>query len=105
MAVEVAEMAKRRSLFGWMQRMREDERERTRTNPFLLSAMEEEKREGQRIATGARMVALVVIGLFLPFINPTIEVLYYEAFIVVLMVIGWAQQRSPGSAVPKRSSP
>ena len=93
MAVEVAEMAERRSLFGWMQRMREDERERTRTNPFLLSAMEEEKREGQRIATGARMVALVVIGLFLPFINPTIEVLYYEAFIVVLMVIGWAQQR------------
>jgi adenylate cyclase len=93
MAIEVAEMAERPALFGWMQRMRQDERERTRTNPFLLRAMEEEKREGQRIATAARMVALVVIALFLPFLNPTIEVLYYEAFVLVLMVIGWAQQR------------
>ena len=93
MAIEVAEMAERPALFGWMQRMREDERERVRTNPFLLRAMEEEKREGQRIATGARIVALTVIALFLPFLNPTIEVFYYEAFIVVLMVIGWAQQK------------
>ena len=93
MAVEVAGMAQRPALFGWMQRMREDERERMRTNPFLLRAMEEEKREGQRIATAARMIALIVIALFLPFLNPTTEVLYYEAFIVVLMVIGWAQQK------------
>jgi adenylate cyclase len=93
MAIEVAEVAERPALFGWMQRMREDERMRMRTNPFLLSAMEEEKREGQRIATVARMIALIVIALFLPFLNPTMEVLYYEAFIVVLVVIGWAQQR------------
>jgi adenylate cyclase len=93
MASEAATAIERPTLLGWMQRMREEERERTRMNPFVLRALEEEKREGQRIATSARMVALVVIALFLPFLNPTIEVLYYEAFIVVLMVIGWAQQR------------
>ena len=93
MANAVAEMGERPALFGWMQRMREDERERMLTNPFLLRAMEEEKREGQRIATAARIVALIVIALFLPFLNPTIEVLYYEGFVVVLMVIGWAQLR------------
>lgn len=93
MAIEVAEAAERPALFGWMQRMREDERERALTNPFVLAALEEEKRQGQRIATGARMFALIVIALFLPFLNPTIEVLYYEAFIGVLMIIGWAQQK------------
>ena len=80
-------------MLGWMQRMRDDERERTRTNHFLLRALEEEKREGQRIATVARTVALVVIALFLPFLNPGRGVLYYEAFILVFMAIGWAQLR------------
>src|SRR4051812_19476895 len=93
MAIEVAEGVERLALFGWMQRMREDERERTRSNPFLVSAMEEEKREGQRIATAARIVALIVIALFLPFLTPRLEVLYYEAFVVILMIIGWAQLR------------
>src|SRR5262245_32402248 len=91
MAIDVAQAAERPAMLGWFRRMRDEERERARSNPFLLRALEEEKREGQRIAITARTIALVVIALFLPFLNPTIEVLYYETFLVVLMVVGWAQ--------------
>jgi adenylate cyclase len=93
MASDIAVTAERPTMLGWMRRMREEERERATTNPFLLRALEEEKREGQRIATTARTVALVVIALFLPFLNPSIEVLYYEAFVVVMIALGWAQLR------------
>jgi adenylate cyclase len=58
-----------------------------------LRALEEEKREGQRIATIARTVALGVIALWLPFLNSTMRVLYYEAFMVAFVAIGWAQLR------------
>ena len=91
MASEVAAAAPGGTMLGWMRRMRDDERERTSTNPFLLRALEEEKRDGQRIATIARTVALIVIALFLPFVNPGIGFLYYEAFLLLFMVIGWAQ--------------
>jgi adenylate cyclase len=93
MASEAAGATEGPTLFGWMQRMREDERERTRMNPFVLRALEEEKYQGQRIATAARTVALVVIALFLPFLNTSVGVFYYEAFVLVFMAIGWAQLR------------
>lgn len=81
------------SLFGWLRSMRAEEDEPSRSNQFVLRALEEEKREGQRIATIARTVALAVIALLLPFLNPTVGVLYYEAFLIGFVVIGWAQLR------------
>ena len=93
MATETAGTVPRPTFFGWMRRIREREEESSQTNQFVLRALEEDKREGQRIATIARTVALAVIALLLPFLNPTIGVLYYEAFMVGFVAIGWAQLR------------
>ncbi|BCH31099.1 hypothetical protein MesoLjLc_30290 [Mesorhizobium sp. L-8-10] len=83
----------RPTLLGWIRRIREQREQRSHTNRFVLQALEEDKREGQRIATVARTVALTVVALLLPFLNPAIEVLYYEAFVLGFIVIGWAQLR------------
>ena len=88
MATETAGTVPRPTFFGWMRRIREREEESSQTNQFVLRALEEDKREGQRIATIARTVALAVIALLLPFLNPTIGVLYYEAFMVGFVAIG-----------------
>lgn len=94
MAIDTAGNIARPSLFGWVRRMRErQEEQRSHSNRFVLQALEEDKREGQRIATIARTVALAVVALLLPFLNPTIGVLYYEAFVVGFIAIGWAQLR------------
>jgi adenylate cyclase len=63
-------------------------------NPHLARALEVEKMEGQRIATRARTVALAVVALLLIFVNPRIEVLYYEAILVLFALIGIAQLRA-----------
>jgi len=62
-------------------------------NRFLVQALREDKRQGQRLAVQARWVALAVIAVFLPYINPHIEVLYYEASLLGFALIGWAQVR------------
>lgn len=93
MAIVTAGASPRPSIFGWFRRMREEEAERARTNPFLVRALEEEKREGQWIATVARTIALVLIALLLPFLNPTVSVFYYEAFMIAFIAIGWLQLR------------
>lgn len=63
-------------------------------NPHLLRALEVEKMEGQRIATWARIGALAAVAVLLLFINPRIEVLYYQAVLVLFVVIGIAQLRA-----------
>lgn len=73
--------------------LRRPEAEGTVRNRFLMDALEEEKREGQRIATVSRTIALAVIALLLPYLNPNVGVLYYEAFLVGFVAIGWAQFR------------
>lgn len=76
-----------------LRQMRRVEEERARTNPFLAQALENEKREGHRIAVIARTVALGLIAVVLPFLNPTISVLYSEAVLLAFIAIGWAQLR------------
>lgn len=63
-------------------------------NPHLAEALLVEKMEGQRIATWARIGALSVVALLLVFVNPRIEVLYYEALLVLFVLIGIAQLRA-----------
>jgi adenylate cyclase len=63
-------------------------------NPHLMRALEIEKMEGQRIATWARTAALAVVAVLLVFLNPRIEVLYYEALLVLFVIIGIAQLRA-----------
>lgn len=74
-----------------LRQMRRLEEERARTNPFLAQALENEKTEGHRIAVIARTTALGLIALVLPFLNPTISVLYAEALLLAFIAIGWAQ--------------
>ncbi len=76
----------------WTTRM--DEERRARSNIFLLKALEEDKREGQRIATWARTLALGVVAVLLVYVNPRMEVLYYQASLLLFVVIGFAQLRA-----------
>lgn len=62
-------------------------------NKFLLQALEDDKRQTQRLAVQARWAALAVIAAFLPFLNTSWDVLYYEVLLLGFAVIGWAQLR------------
>jgi adenylate cyclase len=58
---------------------------------FAEAALAESKREGLWLAVRARWVALAVIAVMLPFLNPHWEVVYYLASLGLFAVIGWAQ--------------
>jgi adenylate cyclase len=73
---------------------RQAEERLAQRNPHLARALEIEKMEGQRIATWARAAALGVVALLLIYINPRIEMLYYEALLVLFVLIGVAQLRA-----------
>ncbi|MEM9140572.1 MAG: adenylate/guanylate cyclase domain-containing protein, partial [Pseudomonadota bacterium] len=61
-------------------------------NPHLERALAAHKREGLELAVRARIIAMTVIGIMLLFISPWPGVLYYEALVVIFMVIGLAQR-------------
>ena len=61
-------------------------------NRFTEAALERHKREGVELATRARLIALAVIAVMLPFLNATWDVLYFEAFLVVFALNGLAQR-------------
>ena len=77
----------------WMRSLREDEKRQADSNPFLAKAIEGEKMAGHRIAIIARTVAFAAVGALLPFLNPNLNVLYYEAFLLVFIALGWLQLR------------
>ena len=60
---------------------------------FAEAALERHKREGMVLAVKARWIAMAVIAVMLPVIDPRIEVLYYEALALGFVLIGWAQLR------------
>lgn len=62
-------------------------------NRFTELTLERHKREGMELAVRARFVALAVIAVMLPFLNPDWEVLYYEAALALLALNGWLQRR------------
>jgi adenylate cyclase len=80
------------NLLGIRSRRRAEEEE-ARQNVHLRQALEEEKHEGHKIAVWARTVALVVVAVMLPFVNPNLDVLYYEAYLVIFIGLGWLQLR------------
>lgn len=65
--------------------------EATETNRFAAKALEDHKRDGLYLAVRARWVALAVIGIMLPFLNPNPEVIYYEVLLIAFALNGWAQ--------------
>jgi adenylate cyclase len=58
---------------------------------FAEAALADSKREGLWLAVRARWVALAVIALTLPIMNPHWEVIYYIVSLGLFAVVGWAQ--------------
>jgi adenylate cyclase len=58
---------------------------------FAEAALAESKREGLWLAVRARWVALAVIAVTLPILNPHWDVLYYIASLGLFAAIAWAQ--------------
>lgn len=74
-------------------KLREMEEKQALSNQFLSQALETEKKEGQRFAVVTRTIALGLVGILLPFLNPSLNVLYYEFAIVLFIALGWLQLR------------
>lgn len=76
----------------WSTRLAEERL--ARRNPHLARALEIEKMEGQRIATWSRAAAMAVVAVLLVFVNPRWEMIYYEALLLLFVVIGILQLRA-----------
>lgn len=63
------------------------------THDSASEAIAKAKREGLELAVKARWVALAVIAVMVPFLNPNWEVLYYIALIGLFALIGLAHLR------------
>ena len=61
------------------------------TQKFAEAAIAESKRQGLFLAVRARWVALAVIAVTLPIINPNWDVIYYVVMLGLFAAIGWAQ--------------
>ena len=62
-------------------------------NRYTEQALEMHKRDGLNLAVKARWIALSVVAIMLPFLNPQWEVLYYHALLAVMAVNGWVASR------------
>jgi adenylate cyclase len=62
-------------------------------NRYTQDALERHKREGLELAVRARWIALAVVAVMLPFLNPDWSMLYYEAMLGLVAAIGWLQRR------------
>jgi len=60
---------------------------------YAQEALEQNKREGMDLAVKARLAALTITGIMLPFLNNSLEVLWYEFLLVCLALVGLAQRR------------
>lgn len=62
-------------------------------NRFTEAALERHKQEGLELAVRARWIALAVVAVLLPFLNFRLEMLYYEAGLLVMAGTGWLARR------------
>lgn len=62
-------------------------------NAYTRAILQRHKKEGLELAVKSRWVALSVIAVMLPFLNPRPEVLYYEVLILAVAGVGWIQRR------------
>ncbi|PCI05806.1 MAG: guanylate cyclase [Hyphomicrobiales bacterium] len=74
---------------------RERELEDAENNPHLRAALEQNKREGHKLAVYSRWVALAILGIMFPFIIPNWSAtLYNEAILICFALLGWAQLKA-----------
>jgi len=69
------------------------EADRGAPNPVAEAALARDKQESLDLAVKARWVALAIIAAMIPFINPRLEMLYYEAALAGLALIAWIQRK------------
>ncbi len=62
-------------------------------NQYAEAALEAHKREGLELAVNARWIAMGVIGVFLIYLNPEKDVLFYHAILLLLCFNGWLMRR------------
>lgn len=62
-------------------------------NRYTEQALEMHKRDGLNLAVKARWIALAVVAIMLPFLNPNPDVLYYHALLALLAFNGWIATR------------
>ena len=60
-------------------------------NRWVEDALIRDKQESLALAVRARWISLAVIAVLLPFINPRLEVIYYEVILGLFALIGWLQ--------------
>lgn len=87
--------------FARLREMREEERQLAGSNPFLAQALEREKMESHRLAVIARTTALGLVVVLIPFLNPSWSALYYQAWVLVFIALGWLQLRMAKVGVSK----
>jgi adenylate cyclase len=61
------------------------------TRKFAEAALANDKREGLGLAVRARWIALAIIAVLLPILNPTWDIVYYLAGLGLFALIGWVQ--------------
>lgn len=81
------------------------EAEMIAADPVLRQALLDEQRIGRRIAAVGRDTAVIVIALFLPFLNPYWSVLYYESLLFLFWLSGRLRLRYAriGRSLPELS--
>ena len=62
-------------------------------NRYTEEALEMHKRDGLNLAVKARWIALAVVAVMLPFLNPEWDVLYYHVLLAIMAFNGWVATR------------
>ena len=60
---------------------------------YAIAALEAHKREGLELAVKARWIAMAVTAVFLVYLNPKWDVLYYHGVLALLCLNGWFIRR------------
>ena len=81
------------TFFTRLRKLREIEEQQAKSNQFLAQALENEKKEGHRLAVIARTIALGLVGIMLPFLNARLDVIFSEVAVVLFIALGWLQLR------------
>ena len=72
---------------------RAEEVEDTPETQYVLTALENHKREGLELAVRARWVAMAIFAVFVVIVHPYFEVIYHIGIMALLCLNGWFIQR------------
>ncbi|MEM7319768.1 MAG: adenylate/guanylate cyclase domain-containing protein, partial [Pseudomonadota bacterium] len=62
-------------------------------NAYTMAALERHKREGLELAVRLRWIAMGVVAVFLVYLNPNPDVLYYHFILALIAANGWLIRR------------